>query len=60
METQEIVKLLNDYDNQSSKFTTKKWYVVNDQTTQNIVKEMKIIQALNLKQKLLNQIFVII
>ena len=28
--------------------------------TQNMVKEMKMIQALNLRQKLLNQIFVII
>ena len=28
--------------------------------TQNMVKEMKMIQALNLKQKLLNQVFVII
>ena len=28
--------------------------------TQNVVKKMEIIQALNLKQKLLNQVFVII
>ena len=28
--------------------------------TQNMVKEMKMIEALNLKQKLLNQVFVII
>ena len=28
--------------------------------TQNIVKEMKMIQALSLKQKLLNQVFVIV
>ena len=30
------------------------------QITQNIVKEMKMIQALNLKQKLSNQVFMII
>ena len=31
METQKIVNLLNDSDNESSKFATRKWYVVNDQ-----------------------------
>ena len=27
METQKIVNLLNDTDNENSKFATKKWYV---------------------------------
>ena len=31
METQKIVNLLNDTDNESSKFATRKWYVINDQ-----------------------------
>ena len=31
METRKIVSLLGDADNESSKFATRKWYVVNDQ-----------------------------
>ena len=31
METQKIAKLLNDSDNESSKFATRKWYIINDQ-----------------------------
>ena len=31
METQKIVNLLNDTDNESSRFATRKWYVINDQ-----------------------------
>ena len=31
METQKIVNLLGDANNESSKFATRKWYVVNDQ-----------------------------
>ena len=31
METQKIVNVLNDSDNESSKFATRKWYVINDQ-----------------------------
>ena len=31
METQKIVKLLNDCENESSKFATRKWYIINDQ-----------------------------
>ena len=30
METQKIVDLLGDADNEFSKFATKKWYVIND------------------------------
>ena len=51
METQKIVNLLKDNDNESLKFVTRKWYVINDQT-QNKVKEMKMIQPLNLPPKL--------
>ena len=31
METQKIVYLLNDSNNESSKFATRKWYIINDQ-----------------------------
>ena len=31
METQKIVKLLNETGNEFSKFATRKWYVINDQ-----------------------------
>ena len=31
METQKIVNLLDDADNESSKFATRKWYGINDQ-----------------------------
>ena len=30
METEKIVNLLNDSDNESSKFATRKWYIIND------------------------------
>ena len=41
METQNIANLLGDADNESSKLATRKWYVINDQNYQTIVKEMK-------------------
>ena len=59
METQNIANLLNDTDNESSKFATRKLCVINDQNN-NMAKEMKIIEALNLRQRLSNQMFVII
>ena len=31
MKTQKIASLLNDPKNKSSKFATKKWYIINDQ-----------------------------
>ena len=31
MEIQKIVNLLNDSNNESSKFATRKWYIINDQ-----------------------------
>ena len=35
METQKIENLLDDADNESSKFATRKWYVINDQNNTN-------------------------
>ena len=32
METQKIINLLNDSNNEESKFATKKWYFINSQT----------------------------
>ena len=57
METQKVVNLLGEADNESPKSVTRKWYVINDQ---NMVKEIKVVQPLNLKPKLLNQVYVII
>ena len=31
METQKILNLLSDSDNESSKFATRKWYIINEQ-----------------------------
>ena len=58
METQKIANLLGDADSESSKFAIRKCYVI--KITLTMVKEMKMVQPLNLKPKLLNQIFVII
>ena len=30
METQKIVNFFNNFDNESLKFATRKWYVIND------------------------------
>ena len=59
METRKIVNVLNDSDNESSKFATRNGTLLMTKIMGNMAKEMKIIQPLNLKQKLLNQIFVI-
>ena len=57
METQKIVNLLGDANNESSKFATRKWYVINDQNNTDYGEGD---QKLNLKPRSLNQIFVII
>ena len=57
METLKIANLLNDYDNEYSKFATRKCCIF--KIMDNMVEEMKMIQPSNLKQKSLNQIFVI-
>ena len=35
MESQKIINLLDSNDNESQKFTTKRWYIINDQNTGN-------------------------
>ena len=53
MESQKIVNLLNDADNESSKFATKNSMPL-------MITIQKMIKALNLRENLLNQVFVII
>ena len=55
METHKIVNLLNETDNESSKFATRKQYVINDQNNGEYGKA----NGENLKLKLLNQAFAI-
>ena len=59
METQKIVNLLGDADNESSKFATRKWYVINDQNNTDNCQPLKMVQPLNLNPKSLNQVFVL-
>ena len=35
MESQKIINLLDSNDNESQKFATKRWYIINDQNTVN-------------------------
>ena len=42
METQKIVNLLNDTDNENSKFATKKWYVIDSESKGNYSDENEI------------------
>ena len=39
MKTQKIINLLNDSSNKESKFATKKWYVIDTQTTKGKYKQ---------------------
>ena len=39
METQKIINLLNGSDNEDSKFATKKWYIINDESKGNYSQE---------------------
>ena len=59
METQEIVNLLNGSNNESSEFATKKWYVIHN-SNGNMKQAILMVQPLNFRQKVSNQIFVII
>ena len=44
METQNIINLLNDSSNEESKFATKKWYVMDSQTTKGEYKQGDVIK----------------
>ena len=39
METQKIINMLNDSSNEESKFASKKWYVIDNQTTKGKYKQ---------------------
>ena len=56
METQKIVNLLNDSNNES--LQQENGTLLMTKIMDNMADEMKMIQTLNLKQKSLNQIFV--
>ena len=60
METQKIVNILGDANNQSSNLQQENGMLSMIKIIQTMLKEMKIVQLLNLKIKSLNQIFVII
>ena len=60
METQKIINLLGDGNNNLQNMQQENDMLSMIKITQNMAKEMKIVQPLNLKPKLLNQIFVII
>ena len=44
MKTQKIINLLNDSRNEESKFATKKWYVIDSQTTKGKYKQGDVIK----------------
>ena len=45
METQKVINLLNDSSNEESKFATKKWYVIDSQTTKGKYKQGDVIKC---------------
>ena len=49
METQKIVNLLSDSDKEYSKFSTRIWYVINDQNNTRYGEGNKMMKLLNLK-----------
>ena len=52
METQRIINLLNDSSNEESKFATKKWYVIDSQTTKGKYKQGDTIKLETIKSSL--------
>ena len=52
METQKIKNLLNDSSNEESKFATKKWYVIDSQTTKGKYKQGDTIKLETIKSSL--------
>ena len=60
METQKIANLLGDADNESLNLQQENGMLSMIKITQTMVNEMKIVQPLNSKLKLLNQTFVVI
>ena len=57
METRKIINLLNDSDNESSNFATRKWYVIDDQNNTEYGEGNE--NDSNSKQKLSNQVLIL-
>ena len=53
METQKIVNFSNDSDNESSKFATRKWYVINDQNNTEYGEENENDSSINFEAKVI-------
>ena len=60
METQKIVNLLGDANNESSKFATRKWYVINDQNNTDYGEGNEDSTTVKFETKVIKKIFVII
>ena len=54
METQKIENSLGHADNESSKFASRKWYVIDDQNNTDYGEGVKMVQPLTLEPKSLN------
>ena len=59
METQNIVNLLNDFENKSLKLAIEKGMSFTFKMVKFMVKAIKLVQTLNLRQKLSNQVFAV-
>ena len=59
METQKIVNLLNDFDNDRQNLQQRNGMSFMIKMVQTMEKEIKMVQALNLRQKISNQVFAI-
>ena len=60
MKTQNIANLLRDADNESSKFATRKWYLISDQNNTDYGEGNEDSANVKFETKVLNQVFVII
>ena len=56
METQKIVNLLNGSDNNNSRFATKKWHIIDNESKGNYSKD----EEIKFLTRSLSQVFVII
>ena len=56
METQKIANLLGDANNESSKFATRKWYVINDQSNTNYGKGVEDSTTIKFETKVIKSI----
>ena len=61
MESEEIINLLDSNDNKSQKFTTQRWYIIDDQNTgNNAYGNGEDVTTIKFETKVINQICVII